>query len=92
MLADKDIDSSIALLGGVFESVYTVPIDNPRAVSAEVLAEKYTAVCDSTKAFDSPQAAFDEALVRAKSENCAVLICGSLYLAGELRPYLISKL
>ena len=92
MLADKDIDSSIALLNGVFESVYTVPIDNPRAVSSEVLAEKYTAACKSTKAFDSPKAAFDDALYRAKSENCAVLICGSLYLAGELRPYMIAKL
>lgn len=92
MLADKDIDSSIALLGGVFESVYTVPIDNSRAVSAEVLAEKYTAVCKRTKAFGSPKSAFDEALVRAKSENCAILICGSLYLAGELRPYMVAKL
>lgn len=92
MLADKDIDSSIALLSGVFESVYTVPVDNPRTISADLLAEKYKAVCKNTKPFDSPQSAFDEALFRAKAENCTVLICGSLYLAGELRPYMISQL
>lgn len=92
MLADKDIDSSIALMNGVFESVYNVPVDNPRAVSAKVLAEKYTAFGNDAKSFDSPQTAFDEALLRAKAENCAVLICGSLYLAGELRPYMIAKL
>ena len=92
MLADKDIDSSIALLSGVFESVYTVPVDNPRAISADLLAEKYKAVCKNTKPFDSSQSAFDEALFRAKAENCTVLICGSLYLAGELRPYMISQL
>ncbi len=92
MLADKDIDSSIALMNGVFESVYTVPVDNPRAVSAKVLAEKYTAFGNDAKSFDSPQTAFDEALLRAKAENCAVLICGSLYLAGEMRPYMIAKL
>ena len=34
MLADKDIDSSIKLLDGIFESVYTVPVDNPRTISS----------------------------------------------------------
>ena len=92
MLADKDIDSSIELLSGSFESVYTVPVDNPRAISAELLAEKFTSACDDVKSFDKVQAAFDSALNKAKLENCAVIICGSLYLAGEIRPYIIEKL
>ncbi len=89
MLADKDVDSSIALLRGLFRRVYTVPIDNPRALDPQALAEKFRRVYDDVTAFDSPQAAFDKALDTAARENGAVLICGSLYLAGEIRPYIL---
>lgn len=89
MLADKDIDSSIALLRGVFNSVFTVPVNNPRSISADALAEKFSAVCKDTKSFAKPNAAFDAALQKAMLENCAVVICGSLYLAGEIRPHII---
>ena len=92
MLADKDIDSSIELLSGVFAKVYTVPVNNPRAISADKLAEKFSSACADTKSFNSPQAAFDTAFREAKENGCAVLICGSLYLAGEIRPYIIEKI
>ena len=92
MLADKDIDSSIELLSGVFAKVYTVPVNNPRAISAEELAEKFSSACADTKSFNSPQAAFDTAFREAKENGGAVLICGSLYLAGEIRPYIIEKI
>lgn len=87
MLADKDIDSSIALLSGMFERVFTVPVNNPRAMSAEKLAEKFHAVCPSVTAFNHAEQAIDAALAQAQTENGAILICGSLYLAGEIRPY-----
>lgn len=91
MLADKDIDSSIQLLGGLFERVYTVPVNNPRALDENSLAEKFKAVYQDVTAFASPFAAIDRAAEVAKAENGAVLICGSLYLAGEIRPYLLEK-
>ena len=89
MLADKDVDSSIDLLAGLFRRVYTVPVNNPRALDAALLAEKIRRVYDDVTAFDSPQAAFNQALSIAKTENGAVLICGSLYLAGEIRPFIL---
>lgn len=92
MLADKDIDSSIDLMSGVFDRVYTVPVKNPRAISAELLADKFKSACKCVKHFDNAQAAFDEALDSARQSNSAVLVCGSLYLAGELRQYIISRL
>ena len=92
MLADKDVDSSIALLRGLFRRVYAVPVDNPRALDAQSLAEKFREVYDDVAAFDSPEEAFDRAYETAKRENGAVLICGSLYLAGEIRPHIINKL
>ena len=91
MLADKDSDSSLALLDGAFEAIYTVPIDNPRALSSQALAEKCRPHAVEVKAFDSAEAAFDAAYTRADAENAAVLVCGSLYLAGAIRPYIIKK-
>lgn len=91
MLADKDIDSSIKLLDGAFESVYTVPVNNPRAISSQELAEKCNAYFNDVTAFDSAEKAFDIAFERAKKDEKAVVICGSLYLAGEIRPYILDK-
>lgn len=92
MLADKDIDSSIALLNGVFDVVYTVPVNNPRSISAEELAEKYRSVCGDVQSFGNVYEAFDNAVNRARAETFAVVICGSLYLAGEIRPHAKSVL
>ena len=91
MLADKDVDSSIALLKGLFRRVYTVPVSNPRALDADSLAEKFRRVYSDVTAFESAQSAFDKAEKVAAQENGAVLICGSLYLAGEIRPYILSR-
>lgn len=89
MLADKDIDSSIALLDGLFERVFTVPIDNLRALSADDLAKKFENHAKAVQPFESREDAFDAAYALAKGTDSAVLICGSLYLAGEIRPYIL---
>lgn len=88
MLADKDIDSSIKLLENTFAKVYTVPVNNPRAISQEQLAEKFKAILSDVKAFDSVQTAFDVAYEEAQKDDFAIIVCGSLYLAGEIRPYI----
>ena len=90
MLADKDIDSALRLLDGVFEAIYTVPIDNPRAPAPDLLAEKCRSHAAEVRAFDSAELAFDTAFERAERENAAVLVCGSLYLAGSIRPYILT--
>ena len=91
MLADKDIDSALALLDGVFDTIYTVPIDNPRALSSEALAEKCRAHANEIRFFDNAESGFDAAYAKAENENAALLICGSLYLAGAIRPYILEK-
>ena len=90
MLADKDIDTSLAMLDGVFETVFTVPVSNPRAISSIELAQKFENYCNSVKVFDSTEQAYDEAITKAMQNDSAVLICGSLYLAGEIRPYILN--
>jgi dihydrofolate synthase/folylpolyglutamate synthase len=92
MLADKDIDSAISLLPGLFTKVYTVPIDNPRAIGSAELAKKFAAHGMAATAFETPFSAFDKAFEEARSDGSAVLICGSLYLAGEIRPHILDRI
>lgn len=92
MLADKDIDSSLALLKDSLHTVYTVPIDNPRALPSDELAEKCRKLFDDVAAFDNAEKAFDTAFNKAEQDGCAIVICGSLYLAGEIRPYIKAKI
>lgn len=91
MLADKDVDSALALLKGVCRRVFTVSVANPRAMRADELAEKFRALGEDAAACDTARDGVDRALTCAGEENGCVLICGSLYLAGEVRPYFIKK-
>ena len=87
MLADKDVSTSVKLLDGVFDRVYTVPVHNPRAMHPAKLMQQYARFVDDTVTFESAEHAFDMAFEQAEKTDCSVVICGSLYLAGEIRPY-----
>lgn len=91
MLADKDSESSLCLLESLFDEVYTVTIDNPRTLTAEQLAEKCRMHFDNVQHFETPEKAVKAAVEKAKSDDKAVIICGSLYLAGEIRPYFFQQ-
>lgn len=91
MLADKDSESSLNLLENSFEEVYTVPVDNPRALTTGQLMQRCSRHFENVTMFESAQHAFDLAFNKAKANDFAVVICGSLYLAGEIRPYIIEK-
>ncbi len=89
MLADKDIDSSIKLLENTFDKVLTVPVNNPRAISSDELCKKCTGYFNEVISFDNPEEAFKSAFEEAKADGSAIIICGSLYLAGEIRPKIL---
>lgn len=91
MLADKDSKSSVKLLSGLFQQVFTVPVSNPRSLSSAELAEECKPYFEKVTAYDDIFSAFDRAYETAKLENCPLIICGSLYLAGEIRPYILTK-
>ena len=73
---------------GYLNTIYTVPINNPRALSSDALAEKCRNLFDDVTSFDNAEKAFDTAFEKAQQDDSAVIICGSLYLAGEIRPYI----
>ena len=85
MLADKNNDA-LKLLKGMFKRVICTDIDNPRALSAEDMAGKMLGLSPYVEIVHDPREAFDKAL----SYGDDVFICGSLYLASEIRAHILS--
>lgn len=91
MLSDKDSLTSSEYIEGLFGSAFTVPVSNPRTRSAEDMALILKKHLEDVTVCNTPFEGFDKAYEKAKKENAALIICGSLYLAGELRPYILKK-
>lgn len=90
MLADKDYEHSARLLAGECRRVITVPVDNPRALLAQDLAKAIGGACPCVTACED----YEQALKLAESgteQEDAIIICGSLYLASDMRKLLITE-
>lgn len=88
MLKDKDSNSSLEYLDGLIDAVITLEPDNPRKQTKEDLAEKAVKFFDIVYPMDSFTGAVEKALDMA-GDNGVVLVCGSLYLASQLRPLIL---
>lgn len=86
MLADKD-STSLHLLKGLFRRVIATDIQNPRALPAEKLAERLSGIAEDIEVIGEPARAFDKAVGYGDD----IFICGSLYLASEIRPYILKR-
>lgn len=83
MMKDKDIDKVLKILTNKAKKVITVTVlDNPRAITAQELNKMVLKYKPSVIAKD-----YQEALVLAlkAKENDDIIICGSLYLASQIR-------
>lgn len=91
MLADKDYKTMLETLAPCFAKVYTVTPDCPRALSAQELQREARFHMDAEAAASVPEAL--RAAVRYAEDNnlAGVVVCGSLYLAAEARPWLLKE-
>ena len=91
MLADKDYKTMLETLAPCFAKVYTVTPDCPRALSAQDLQREARFHMDAEAAASVPEAL--RAAVRYAEDNnlAGVVVCGSLYLAAEARPWLLKE-
>lgn len=89
MLADKDVHTAISAFAGLFGHVITLTPNNPRAMPAEALAEQWREFCPNVQACSNIDQAIENA-VQLAGENGAVVICGSLYLAADVRPHVLA--
>lgn len=91
MLADKDVTAAVKNLSGLFSHVITLTPSNPRAMSAQEMAKLWRTLGTDADAADSVDEALQKAFSLADGDG-AVVICGSLYLAGEVRPRVLELL
>ena len=85
VLADKDSGGVLEQLAPHLRRVITVTPDSPRALPAHELAARAGALGLDASAAHGGREALDLAVAVAAREGGAVLICGSLYLAAQLR-------
>lgn len=87
-MADKDVSDALAKVLNRFSKVFTVTVEsNPRSMEAGDLA----ALCKSLGADAVAADSYSEALKKAKLLNKPIVVFGSLYLAGDIRPLLLAE-
>ncbi len=90
MMADKDCEKSLGNILPLFSEVITVTPSNPRAMAAKELAQIANKYTPKSCYFDSPDEGVEAAFGKLQ-EFDALIVCGSLYLAGDVRRLLIEK-
>lgn len=92
MMADKNVDAYLSYVAPLCEKIITCSVaDNPRTMSADDLCALASRYCGNCVAISNAEDAVETALGEIEKYDC-LLVCGSLYLAGEVRMKLIEKL
>lgn len=84
MMKDKDYSYCVKNLAPLCARIYTTTPSNPRALSAKELAAAVKPYCSKVKAVDNCAKAYEKALKKAEKDD-VVLVCGSLYLASDIK-------
>ena len=84
MMADKDAVHAVANLRGLFSRVIAVAPPSPRAMRAEDFAALWRQTGTEARPAENTEAALRLAF-SALEPGGALVVCGSLYLAGEAR-------
>lgn len=92
MMADKDIDSYLSEVIPLMDEVICVKPMNPRSMKAEDLAEACTNYCDICLSAENEAAVETAFKYISDNENSALVVCGSFYMASEIRPIILNKI
>lgn len=88
MMEDKSFDECIDEISACASRVYCTQIDMPRCARASEIASAVK--CAEVRITENPVEAVKTALSEA-DEDTLVCVCGSLYLAGEIRREFMGK-
>ena len=81
MMKDKDVDGYLSIIAPHLNKIITTTPDNPRSMPSEELKHLAQKYCKDVVAVDSS----NEAVALAKQDENFKLVCGSFYLAREVR-------
>ncbi|MBP3330507.1 MAG: bifunctional folylpolyglutamate synthase/dihydrofolate synthase [Clostridia bacterium] len=90
MMADKDVENSVKNLSTNSKIMIATECSNPRAMKADELKKICSKYCNEVYAIADPFEAIDKA-DELKGDNL-LAVCGSLYLASEVREHLKTKI
>lgn len=90
MMADKNVDAYLSCVAPLCSKITACSVaDNPRTMSADELCSLASKYCGNCTAVECAEDAVNLALSQLSDYDC-LLVCGSLYLAGEVRMKLIN--
>ncbi|NMP37042.1 MAG: bifunctional folylpolyglutamate synthase/dihydrofolate synthase [Clostridiales bacterium] len=90
MMADKDYARSVSFIASLCDEFAAVKPQNPRSLDAQTLADCAGLYCRTVRTAESPQNAVRDFLKKSQ-KNDIILVCGSLYLAGEIRGFIVES-
>lgn len=91
LMGDKDCETYLKITAPMFNKMYLTAPENPRSMKSEnlcLLARKY---CDDCTPVPLPLEACRAALEDLKANGGTLIVCGSFYLAGEVRDFLLKN-
>ena len=88
LMADKDVDGYLRRVAPFAAEFIATRADVPRAMDAEALKEAAAEYCADCQAISSSAEALEYARSRVKNGE-ALIVCGSFYLAGEIRDQML---
>lgn len=89
MMEDKEYAFAAEEISKLAKSFTAALPSNPRAVSPKVLAEIAEKNCENVFICENPSKAYREIYEKAEKDDI-ILVCGSLYLAGDVRGEIVS--
>lgn len=84
MMNDKNYTQAVKEIGSRCNALITVPVNCPRAMDPNVLAETAKTVCDTVFTIPDYVQAIEKA-VSLSTKDTAIIVCGSFYLAGDFK-------
>lgn len=89
MMEDKDYETCIREITPIAKAVFATQLDMPRCLSSKKISDIVTCMNIPVFANNNPNDALQKAL--DFSDNSIVCVCGSLYLAGEIKNFFHKK-
>lgn len=89
LMQDKDYETYLKIIAPYVSTFIATQAPVPRALSAQELCNCASVYCSNSNAVANPHKAVSAALNIAEKDD-VILVCGSFYLAGEIREDLIN--